>query len=194
MTDQLRILHWGCGHQWQLAPDSWVASDVEDYAQHHVGSVLDGLGFPDGHFDAVVHHHALQALDWHGLRPALRELARVVRPGGWMRFTVPDLVAGFDALGRDDRAWFPVNLEDEPTTAGAFGAWATWFGTNLTTFTRPWLAALLPECGWEQPTFSNGPTRGPIGFGVTVSPWTELTEADDRPVESIFVDCRRADP
>lgn len=188
MSDAPRILHWGCGHTWQLAPSSWVASDVEDYAQHHHGNILDGLGFPAGHFDAVVHHHALQALDWHGLRPALRELARVTRSGGWMRFTVPDLIGGVDALGRDDRGWFPVNLDDEPTTAGAFGAWATWFGTNLTVFTRAWLETLLLDTGWDRVTFDDAAC-----WGTSMSPWSELASVDDRAGESILVECRRAE-
>lgn len=185
-----RVLNWGCGHQWSTAPAAWVCSDVIDFGQHHVGDVRDGLAFPAGDFDAVVHHHALCALDWPRLRPALGELARVTRPGGWMRFTVPDLVGAFDALGRDDRAWFPVGVDDEATTAGAFCAWATWFGTNHSVFTRAWLETLLAETGWDRPVIANGDAA----WGVSLSPWPELAALDDRQGESLLVECRRATP
>lgn len=184
MTDP-RVLNWGCGHQWSLCPPSWVCSDVLDYAQHHVGSVLHGLPYPTDHFDAVVHHHALQALDWHGVRPALAELARVTRPEGWMRFTVPDLAAGIEARARGDRDWFPVNRYDEPTVDGAFCAWATWFGTNRTVFTIPWIHDVLVDTGWVPLSIN-----GVVGCGATLSPWPEITVADDRCAESILVEAR----
>lgn len=179
-----RILNWGCGHQWSLCPSTWICSDVLDWAQHHVGDILhDGLPYPTGHFDAVVSHHALQALDWHGVRPALTELARVLRPEGVIRLTVPDLPAGIAALTGGDRGWFPVNQTDEPTVDGAFCAWATWFGTNRTVFTYPWLAGLLHQTGFDNVTRTT--------FGVTGFDDSEITAADDRPGESIFVEGRR---
>lgn len=198
MSDAPRVLNWGCGHQWGTGPASWVSSDRDDWGQHHVGDILvDQLAYPTGHFDAVVSHHALQALDWHGIRPALRELARVTRPDGYLRMTVPDIVGGFDALGRGDRSYFPVNEDDEPSVDGAFCAWATWFGTNLTVFTRPWLTVLLAETGWDRVSFGNGPgsavsRTGPvIAPGVTLSPWEELAVLDDRDGESILLEARR---
>jgi SAM-dependent methyltransferase len=179
-----RVLNWGCGHQWQLCPPSWICSDVADYAQHHVGDILhDGLPYPTGHFDAVVSHHALQALGWHGVRPALTELARVIRPGGYLRLTVPDLTAGLAALRAGERGWFPVNQVDEPTVDGAFCAWLTWFGTNRTVFTYPWLADLLRGAGFDDVALAQ--------FGNTAFEEHEIVAADDRPGESIFVEGRR---
>ncbi len=182
MSSSPRILNWGCGHQWQHAPKSWICSDREDFAQHHVGDLLDGLPYPDGHFDGVVTHHALQVLDWHQLRSGLAELARVLRIGGWFRATVPDLMGGVAALGRNDRTWFPVNTADEPTVDGAFCTWATWFGENVTVFTPRRLTDLLERAGF---------LMFPAEWSRSWSPWGELAAVDDREGESILVEASK---
>src|SRR3954463_14170116 len=100
-----------------------------------------------------------------------------------MRVTGPHLVGAFDAFGRGHRAWFPVGVDDEATTAGAFCAWATWFGTNHSVFTRAWLETLLAETSWDRPVHANGDAA----WGVSLSPWPELAALDDRQGESLLV-------
>jgi SAM-dependent methyltransferase len=71
-------------------------------------SVLD-LPFPDGHFDAVFYHHVIE----HVSDPprSLAELARVLRPGGWLyvgtpnRHRVVGYLGSYDASLRQKIRW-----------------------------------------------------------------------------------------
>lgn len=75
------------------------------------GDVLD-LPFEDGAFDFAFYHHVIEHVD----RPydSIRELSRVVRPGGWLYVGTPNRhrIAGYVGSGaplRDKLAW---NLAD----------------------------------------------------------------------------------
>jgi len=56
------------------------------------------LPFPDHSFDAVIANHSLEHI--HGLREALAEIGRVVRPGGSLFVAVPDASTFSDWLFR----------------------------------------------------------------------------------------------
>src|SRR5215472_7125151 len=56
------------------------------------------LPFPDHSFDAVVANHSLEHI--HGLREALAEIGRVVRPEGSVFVAVPDASTFSDRLFR----------------------------------------------------------------------------------------------
>lgn len=150
----MNALLWGCGAD-RVDRPGWVCSDLVDYGQGHVGDVLDGLPWPDGRFGFVVAHHSLQALRPVDVERALVELARVTRPGGWLRGTVPDLLAGVAALSRGEAEWFPGEPAAGP--GRAFHRWVTWFGDNRSVFTRRSLAAVLAHCGWAAVATGLGP-------------------------------------
>jgi SAM-dependent methyltransferase len=100
LDDGFRLLDVGCGDGTitlglaetvarvdAVDPEAEAFADAQHYAAEHgienvefrVGSV-DGLDFPDDHFDACLCHSLLEALD----RPldALIEIKRVLEPGG----------------------------------------------------------------------------------------------------------------
>ena len=63
----------------------------------HVGSCTDLSAFADGSVEEVYASHVLEHLSHRDELPcALREIARVLRPGGLFRLSVPD----FDQLVR----------------------------------------------------------------------------------------------
>jgi ubiquinone/menaquinone biosynthesis C-methylase UbiE len=66
--------------------DSSLGADVPDF-RLTTGSILE-LAFADGSFDAVFYHHVIEHVD----DPAgsLRELARVLRPGGLIYVGTPN--------------------------------------------------------------------------------------------------------
>lgn len=168
-------LAWGCG---SMCPPGWVGSDRSAYGQEHVGNLLDGLPWPDGHFEAILANHSLQQLGYHDLVPGLSELRRVLAGDGVLRVLVPDIVAAFDAWQRHDRKWFPVSEDEEPTVDGALSAYLTWFGTNLTGFTAGFLKDVLHRAGFG--------TVAPCRAGESRLGHHEgVAELDDRRGESL---------
>jgi len=119
MRDGDRVLDVGCGLGYalqQYAENRKVQAFGIDYAENMIAearkridvlsrpleidlrqaSVID-LPFPEGHFDVVTSHRCLMALlDWEKQRQALREIHRVLRPGGVLVL----LEGTFDGLER----------------------------------------------------------------------------------------------
>lgn len=71
-------------------------------------SVMD-LPFEDAHFDAVFYHHVIEHVP--DAAASLVEIARVLRPGGWLyvgtpnRYRAVGYVGSFDASFRQKIAW-----------------------------------------------------------------------------------------
>jgi SAM-dependent methyltransferase len=95
------------GEQW----DPWLGADVPDF-RLLTGSILE-LPFADGSFDAVFYHHVIEHVD----DPAgsLRELARILRPGGLIYVGTPNrhravgYLGSFEATTMEKLRW---NLAD----------------------------------------------------------------------------------
>lgn len=68
----------------------YVAGDLEGVFGEHIIDITE-LDFPDASFDAVVCNHVLEHVPDD--RAAMRELRRVLRPGGWAMLLVPDVQA-----------------------------------------------------------------------------------------------------
>jgi SAM-dependent methyltransferase len=170
-------LHWGCG---PVLPISWVSSDRDDHGQHHAGDIRDGLPWDDATFDYTVSHHSLQMLAWPDLAPALAELRRVTRVGGWLRLSVPDLLAAVYAYEVGDADHFQVDDNHEKTLDGKFCLYLSQAGSTRSVFTYLWLEDLLIRAGWVNPHR--------VGFCVTSSPHADIVSLDSRPAESIFVE------
>jgi SAM-dependent methyltransferase len=117
-TTRPRRLNWGCGPK--PAP-GWLNSDRIARPGIDVPcDVRSGLPLGDASMDYVVAMHALQDLAYGDIVPALRELRRVLIPGGVLRVGVADLERAFDAYVADDPDYFVVPDRD-----------ATLIGTKL---------------------------------------------------------------
>ncbi len=176
-------LDWGCGPI-VAAHDGWVTSDESEYAQslpgrypNHLGRIQDGLPWPDGYFAYVVSHHALMGLEEVDLVPALVELRRVTRPGGWLRVSVPDIWSAIVAFRDGHRSWFPLEAE---SVNEAFCRYVTQNGATRSIFTRPRLRLLFERAGWAD-SFE-------VDYFATASGTPGITELDSRPNESIFME------
>ena len=77
----VRRLNWA----WSVVAAGWENSDVADHGQQHVGDVLDGLPYPDDHFDYVVANHSLQCLEHRRVGAALAEPAASPGPAAAAR-------------------------------------------------------------------------------------------------------------
>lgn len=174
-------LHLGCG---PTIAEGWENVDVVDYGQEHVADLLTvGLPFPDAHFDYAVTHHMLQMVGYHDLLPALVEVRRVMKPGGWIRVSVPDFHRAMLAYLHDEHEHFLVADEVEPSIVGKLLAYLTWYSTARTIFTPAWLAEWCTRAGFI--------VARPVGYGRTVSGHPDITTLDSRKNESCIVEAQR---
>ena len=174
----VRRLNWGCGPSPRAG---WTNSDrVWGPAIDLVCDIRDGLPVPDDTFDYVVSIHALNQVPFGEAVPVLEELRRVLRPGGALRLSVPDLDRAIDAYRRGDRGYFLVPDSDAVSVGGKLSVQMTWYGTTRLLLTYDFLAELLGKARFTD--------IRPCGFGRTQSPYPGIVELDDRERESLFVE------
>lgn len=83
------LLNIGCGSTFHPA---WINLDLHSTSPHvRAHDVRKQLPFPDTSIDAVYTAHMLEHLDRQAAESAVREMWRVLRPGGVVRIVVPDL-------------------------------------------------------------------------------------------------------
>lgn len=87
-------LHLGCGAKYI---DGLINADLYDDTVRDIA--VDSLrlsNFDDASVDLIEHHHMLEHLSVADARKGLEEWARVLRPGGWLVMTTPNM----DAIAR----------------------------------------------------------------------------------------------
>jgi subtilisin family serine protease len=169
----------------QIASFSTASASVDVAAPgvDITGDIRDGLPLPSESLACVVAIHALQDLPYLDVVPALRELRRVLRPGGVLRVAVPDLERAIRAYLRGDRAYFYVPDTDAVTVGGKLVAQLIWYGSVRTPFTYDALEELLERAGFQD-------VRR-CAFHQTVHGDPEIVTLDNRERESLFVEALR---
>jgi SAM-dependent methyltransferase len=179
--DAARRLNWGCGSH---PEPGWTNSDQKDDPGIQIScDILDGIPVADGHFEYAVSVHALPEVPYTALLPALRELRRVIRPGGTLRLGLPHLEKAIDAYRRGDRAFFLIPDEEMATIGGKLIAQLTWYGYSRTAFVPEFAEELLRKA--EFAAVHHLPYRR------TASAHPDIVELDNRPEESFFVEAVR---
>ncbi|TWA53584.1 methyltransferase family protein [Azospirillum baldaniorum] len=159
------VLNVGCGQRaisilgTSLPADEWreLRLDIDpDVDPDIVASMTDMAPVPDGSVDAVWSSHNLEHLDPHEVPVTLREFLRVLKPGGTLLLTVPDLqaVAKLVAEDRLDEAVYecrqgPIRPLDVIYGYGPALAAGNRFMAHRTGFTPNLLGRLLQEAGFE---------------------------------------------
>jgi SAM-dependent methyltransferase len=120
LTAPLRQLHLGCGDR---RVEGWLNVDLRG-SEHDVDLACGRLPWADGQFDAVVSQHLAEHLELESeLIPLLREVHRVLRPGGELWLSTPDLArvcggyvddGGGALLADRKRRWTSFTLGDAP--------------------------------------------------------------------------------
>ncbi len=171
-------LNWGCGPR--PAP-GWINSDrIEAPGIDLRCDIRDGLPLPDESIDYAVGVHALQDIPYLDVVPVLRELRRVLKPGGVLRLVLPDLDRAIRAYVRGDRAYFYIPDADARTLGGKLVAQITWYGSTRTPFTYDCIEEMLRRAGFRD--------VARCGHRETRSPYPEIVELDNRERESLFVE------
>jgi protein O-GlcNAc transferase len=96
------VLHVGCGqanpkklHQ-QFRNDDWkeIRFDIDPNVQPDIlGDMTNMSAVADASVDAVWSSHNIEHLYWHDVPTALREFNRVLKVGGFVYLTLPDIQA-----------------------------------------------------------------------------------------------------
>ena len=85
----LKLLNLGCGERYHK---DWTNVDFVSYSHDVMAhNLLNGIPFPDNHFDVVYHSHLLEHFSRENAPGFIRECWRVLRSGGTIRVAVPDL-------------------------------------------------------------------------------------------------------
>jgi len=178
---QPRRLNWGCGSH--TAP-GWINSDIKDAPGIDlVCDIRDALPLEDESIDCAVSIHALPELPYPELVPALRELWRVLKPGGTLRLSLPDLRRGIRAYQAGDDEYFKVDPDEVRSRGGRFIVHMLWYGYSRTLFTYDFIEELLGKAGFVD--------IGERSFQVTESAFPEIVELDNREDESLFVEATK---
>jgi SAM-dependent methyltransferase len=176
-----RRLHFGCG---PVRPKGWtncdrLPGDGVDFAC----DLRAGLPVPDGWFDYAVGIHVLQDLAYDDIPRALRELRRVLKPGGCLRVGVPDLDRAIDGYRRGDHSYFYVPDEHARSIGAKLVTQIVWYGSVRTPFTFDFLAERLADTGFRDVTR--------CAYRETRSGDPAITALDNRERESLFVEATR---
>ncbi len=177
----IRRLNWGCGH---ITPFGWINSDIE--AGPGIDVVADirrGLPLAADSFDYIVSIHALPELSYRELDPALRELRRVLKPGGVLRLGLPDFDRAIQAYRQEDIDYFLIGDDEVRSLSGKMIVQLTWYGRSRSMFTGKFIQELLARNQFQSIV--------PCTYQQTLSPYPAITELDDRPLESLFVEARK---
>jgi len=177
----MRRLNWGCGPH---TPFGWVNSDIKSGSGiDTVADIRCGLPFPDDYFDYIVSIHVLPELAYPELGPALAELRRVLKPGGILRLSLPDLDLAIDAYQNKDIDYFLIPDEDACSLSGKLIVQLLWYGRSRSMFTWEYTKELLERAGYREATRCR--------FEESPSGLAGITELDNRPLESLFVEARK---
>jgi len=174
----IRRLHWGCG---SITPYGWVNSDV----MMHPGvdapaDIRSGLPFADNEFDYIASMHALPELAYPEQDHALRELRRILRPGGVLRLGLPDMDKAIRAYLSKDVDYFLVPDEHISSIGGKMIVQLTWYGLCRCMFTEDFTIELLSRNGFSR--------IDSCRYRQTKSEYPGIVELDNRELESFFLE------
>ena len=174
-------LHFGCGTR--ILP-GWVNIDGWHFPGIDFATDLrQPLPFSDESCRLIFTEHVLEHIDAEFRLPVLRELLRVLQPGGTLRVVVPDCDQFVNAYIRQDTAWFRAGL-----------GWSAGGAEGLNkVFTMPthrviddWesLSAALQKAGFS------GVERS--SFNASAIPELRVdSEAPSRALQSLYVEAQR---
>jgi predicted SAM-dependent methyltransferase len=177
----LRRLNWGCG---EVPEPGWINSDLLEHPDIElVCDIRDGLPLENESIDYAASVHALPEIPYPDLVPTLRELRRVLKPGGVLRLCLPDLDRAIAAYHGDEREYFLIPDEEVRTTAGKMIVQIIWYGHSRSLFTGDFIEELLTKAGFSKVTR--------CAFQQTASPFAEIIWLDNREGESLFVEATK---
>jgi predicted SAM-dependent methyltransferase len=180
-SHEVRRLNWGCG---EFPEPGWINSDVKEIPGIDIPcDIRHGLPLDDESLDYAVSIHALPEVPYPDLVPVVRELRRVLKPGGVLRLALPDLDMGIRAYLNEDRDYFLIPDEDARTIGGKFIVQMTWYGYSRSLFTHDFTEEILRKADFSE--------IARCEFRKTASRFPEIVELDSREKESLFIEATK---
>lgn len=177
----MQRLNWGCG---PTARYGWINSDIDAWpGVQIVGDILHGLPLADNSLDYIVSIHVLPEIAYNNLDAALRELLRVLKPNGVLRLGLPDMDRAIRAYQESDPDYFLIEDDVVQDLSAKMIVQLTWFGRSRCMFTAAMMRELLLRNGFGEVTICE--------FQQSASGLNGITELDDRPLESFFIEGRK---
>jgi predicted SAM-dependent methyltransferase len=171
-------LHWGCG---PITPYGWVNSDLYQHPGVDVAAdVRAGLPFAENEFDYIVSMHALPEIAYPDQDGTLRELRRILRPGGVLRLGLPDMEKAIKAYLSKDVDYFLVPDEHVSSVGGKMIVQLTWYGMCRCMFTQDFATELLQRNSFRR--------IDACSYRQTKSEFAGIVELDNRELESFFLE------
>lgn len=180
----IRRLNWGCGASGE---PGWINSDQKEGPGIDIScDIRNGLPLESDSIDYIVSIHALPEVPYPELVPTLQELRRVLKPGGVLRLSLPDLDKGIQAYLRNDRDYFLIPDEEVKSIGGKLIVQLIWYGYSRTLFNYDFIREILLKAGFSQVS--------QCCYKETNSPYAGIVELDNREQESLFVEAIKACP
>jgi predicted SAM-dependent methyltransferase len=174
-------LNLGCGPR--PAP-GWLNADRQPAEGIDLcGDIRDGLALADDAVDCIAAIHFLQDLPWDAIGGALREMRRVLKPGGVLRIAVPDLDRAIDAYRRGDAGYFFVPDADARAVGAKLVTQIIWYGSVRTPFTFDFAREWLADAGFRD--------VARCAYRETLHGDAAIVALDNRERESLFVEARK---
>jgi predicted SAM-dependent methyltransferase len=134
-------------------------------------------------FDYIVSIHVLPEIPYCDLDKSLRELRRILKPGGVLRLSLPDMDLAINAYRSGDVDYFLIGDEVVRSIAGKMIVQLTWYGRSRSMFTWEFTQELLARNGFRN--------ISRCAYQQSASIHAGITELDDRPLESLFVEATK---
>lgn len=173
-----RRLQFGCG---AFPAEGWINTNLAPGPGVDLcGDIRAGLPLKSDSMQYIASMHALVELPYLDVVPALRELHRILEPGGVLRLGLPDLDRAIDAYRTGDTGYFSISDDETASIDGKLIVQMTWYGTNHMLFTFPFARELLGRAGFDDVRHTE--------YRRTTSQFPEIVALDNRPKESFFVE------
>lgn len=149
-------------------PDGFRTVDIDaTYAPDIVADVTDRIPLEDGCVDEIIAGHVLEHIDWPDNFKAIGEFTRILRIGGTLRLSVPDMGSLVRMLLAGDSAFHVMGL------VYGIGGRANPFERHRYGFTTGMLVDILETLGFGEFDWWNSP------FGDASNGWVPRYENDN---------------
>lgn len=164
-------INFGCA---DIQPDGWLNIDNDPQYNTYHESLKN---IEDSSADMIVAHCSVLMTVYPAIPLLFKEFLRVLKPGGTLRISNPDVMKGFRAYEENDISFFPNNEED---IDDRFSGWITWYSVVKTILLPTTLSRKLLESGFKNPELVN--------FKETRSEDLSICDLDARERECYFLE------